>query len=243
MFVSIAVLASGRGTRLGTEIPKAFVRCGGRSLLARSLERLHRLPVDKQMIVALHPDDRETHFELLRDELPPDLEVKLVDGGETRQASMERAFAVTSPVADLFCVHDAARPFFPLQATLEAFEKAAAVGASLLGVPCPDTLKRVEVNGRVVETVDRSQLWAAHTPQVLRRDVLERALERTRKDGFVGTDDVSLVEHLGEPVVFVRSDRRNMKVTTPEDLLSAELLANELDADPAGSHPLDRLAP
>jgi len=98
-----------------------------------------------------------------------------------------------------------------------------------LAIPAPDTLKRVE-DGAVAATIDRSEIWLAQTPQVIRRTVLLQAIEHARTTGFVGTDDVSLVEHLGSPVTVVPGSPANLKITRPEDLPLAEaILAARLE--------------
>ena len=153
---------------------------------------------------------------------------RTVDGGETRQESMQRCLHAAGPV-DLVLVHDAARPLLPIAATRQCIEAAAATGAALLAIPAPDTLKRVG-DGAVAATIDRSGIWLAQTPQVIRRSVLLQALEHARATGFTGTDDVSLVEHLGAPVAVVPGSPANLKITRPEDLpLCEAILAARLE--------------
>lgn len=227
--VAMLVLASGRGTRLGAEVPKAYVPVEGQTLLERSVRRLAALPVHRALVVAVNPDDRDTHLVPVRKALEDLPTLSFTDGGATRQASMENAFGAAPSDCDLILVHDAARPFFPATAVLEALEHARTDGASLLAVRTPDTLKRVGPEGLVETTIDRSTIWAAQTPQIIRRDVLETALEKARADGFIATDDVSLCEHAGLPVRVVESVRTNLKITTAEDLLTAERLAARFD--------------
>jgi len=118
-------------------------------------------------------------------------------------------------------VHDAARCLV----TVEDVERVIAVarehGAALLAVPARDTIKRVR-NGAVAETPDRSECWAAQTPQVFRIEILREALDKARADSFLGTDDAQLVERLGVPVQIVPGSERNLKITLPEDLAMAE---------------------
>lgn len=225
MKVSILLLASGRGTRLRSAVPKAFVPVHGVPMVLRGLDRLRRAAPDAEVVLAVHPEDRSSCVRPLEPELGARGVAKIVDGGATRQDSMRRALEAASPDAEVVVVHDAARPFPPVAATRTAIERAAAVGAALLAVRAPDTLKRVGDDGRVRETVERAEIWLAQTPQVIRRDRLEAALAHADATGFVGTDDVALCEHAGFPVEVVAGDRRNLKVTTPDDLLVAEALA------------------
>jgi len=229
------LLAAGRGARFGGPLPKAWLPLSGRPLLVHSVERLGRVAtpgMSVQVIVAVHPDDRHTHLApclpTLRAALGTQRSLQIVDGGETRQESMQRCLQAVGQV-DLVLVHDAARPLLPIAATRKCIETAAATGAALLAIPAPDTLKRVG-DGVVAATIDRSGIWLAQTPQVIRRTVLLQAIEHARTTGFVGTDDVSLVEHLGAPVTVVPGSPANLKITRPEDLPLAEaILAARLE--------------
>lgn len=230
MKVAILLLAAGRGTRLGAHVPKAFLQLGGDALLVHSAARLAAaLPAGAacEVLVLVQPEDRAEHvpgcLERLRAVLPAGVEPRFVDGGATRQESMDRGLAAVPDDADLVCVHDAARALLPIDATRTCLETAASVGAALLAIPAADTLKRVR-DGRVVETVDRSPIWYAQTPQVARRDWFVQAAERARDDGFVGTDDVSLLEHAGFEVAVVDGSAGNLKITRPDDLPLAEAL-------------------
>jgi 2-C-methyl-D-erythritol 4-phosphate cytidylyltransferase len=227
------LLAAGRGSRFGGPVPKAFLRLGGRALVVVAAERLLRaVPTAAvaRLVVLVHPDDRATHLAACLPQLQaltPSGGLQVVDGGATRQESMQRGLAAAGADSDLILVHDAARALLPVAASLACIEAAAAHGAALLAVPAPDTLKRVH-DRTVTATVDRNGIWLAQTPQVIRRELLQRALAHARATGFEGTDDVSLVEHLGEPVVVVPGAVSNLKITHPDDLpLAAALLAAE----------------
>ncbi|MHC4515699.1 MAG: 2-C-methyl-D-erythritol 4-phosphate cytidylyltransferase [Planctomycetota bacterium] len=227
MSVSILVLAAGRGTRLGGDVPKAFVPVGGEAILHRSVRRLAEVFGAQggwEMVLAVHPDDRALHLEPLLPGLEALGLTRVVDGGATRQESMARALAASSGDRELVLVHDAARPFFPIAAVREAAEQARTVGAAVLAVPVPDTVKQVDDGRRVVATIDRNGLWLAQTPQVIRRDLLEHALAAAREDNAAETDDVALLERLGQPVVVVPGSATNIKITSQADLELAEAL-------------------
>jgi len=233
--IAMLLLAAGRGSRFGGPLPKAYVPLRGKPLLVHCVERLARVAIpgmSVQVIVAVHPGDRQTHLApclpALRAAVGEQRSLQVVDGGETRQESMQRCLLAAGPV-DLVLVHDAARPFLPITATRKCIETAAATGAALLAIPAPDTLKRV-ADGVVAATIDRGGIWLAQTPQVIRRTVLLQALEHALTTGFAGTDDVSLVEHLGAPVTVVQGSPANLKITRPEDLPLAEaILAARLE--------------
>lgn len=232
MKVAILLLAAGRGSRFGGPIPKAYLRLAGKTLLEHSAARLVQALGDLhrcELVVAVHPDDRTSHLAACLPKLAaidPRVPVHCVDGGATRQESMTRCLAACPVDADLIVVHDAARALVPTAASRACVAAAAAHGAALLAIPAPDTLKRSRA-GMVTATLDRTDVWLAQTPQVVRRELLVRAMEHARATGFEGTDDVSLVEHLGEPVAIVPGSPHNLKITRPEDLpLAAAILAS-----------------
>jgi 2-C-methyl-D-erythritol 4-phosphate cytidylyltransferase len=136
---------------------------------------------------------------------------------------MERGLAATATDCDLIIVHDAARALVSVEQTRECLTTAARVGAALLAIPATDTLKRVREE-RVIETVDRSPIWYAQTPQIARRDLFLRACEHARKTEFQVTDDASLLEHAGIEVAVVSGTAGNLKITRPDDLPLAEAL-------------------
>ncbi len=222
------LLASGRGERLGAAIPKAYVAVRGEALVVRSLRRLSQVCDEREIILAVNPEHREPFVEPLLPALREHGLDQVVDGGATRQASMTNAFEASDPQSEIVLVHDAARPFFPVAAVRDAIARASEIGGALLAIPVSDTLKSVD-GSTVTGTVDRSRMWAAQTPQLARRADLATAIERAHEDGFVATDDVSLLEHAGIPVEVVTGSPRNLKVTTPADLAVAEHFAAEED--------------
>ncbi|MBK8099676.1 MAG: 2-C-methyl-D-erythritol 4-phosphate cytidylyltransferase [Planctomycetes bacterium] len=226
MKLALLLLAAGRGTRFGGPVPKAYLPLRRQPLLVHSARRLHaaaaRAGVDAQLIVTVHPDDRPGLLPDVAKQLA-DLAPVFVDGGATRQQSMTAALATLAPDVDLVLIHDAARPLFPVAAAADCIRQASTVGAALLAVPVPDTLKRVR-DGRITDTVDRTGIWLAQTPQVIRRELLTAALAKAAGDAYEGTDDVSLVEHLGGEVTVVLGAATNLKITRPEDLALAEAL-------------------
>lgn len=220
------MLAAGRGTRFGGPLPKAFLPLAGKPLLLHAAERLAAaidLRAGNQLVVVIHADDRATLLEPLLPQLRQLGDVRVAAGGNSRQESMANGLAACAADRDLVVIHDAARALLPVAATRECLRQAQATGASLLAIPVPDTLKRVQ-GTEVTATVDRSNLWQAQTPQVIRLPLLRRALAHAAARDFAGTDDVSLVEQLGERVVVVPGTPTNLKITRPEDLPLAEAI-------------------
>ena len=216
--MAVALLvAAGRGERLGTGGPKAFVMLGGRPMLQWSVDALSAVDEIERIVVALPPGV----------DAPPG--TIGVPGGAARSQSVRAALREAGDF-DVVLVHDAARPMVTPElirdclATLAAHDCDAAIAAT----PVTDTIK--ESRGEeVVRTLDRSCLWAVQTPQVFTRRALERALDCADEDLAAATDDASLVESGGGTVRLVPAPRENMKVTTPLDLRVAELLLAERD--------------
>lgn len=205
------IVAAGRGERLGSSRPKAFVMCAGRPLVHWSVAALSAVPAVESIVCALPPGEE-----------PPAGTVGVL-GGAQRSHSVRAALAAAPAAADVVVVHDAARPLVTPQIVRACLAALAGVDAAIAAAPVPDTVKEAD-GDRVVRTLDRSRLWAVQTPQVFRRDVLERVL--AQPDDVVGaaTDDAGLVEAAGGAVRLVATSRWNLKVTTPEDLQVAELL-------------------
>jgi 2-C-methyl-D-erythritol 4-phosphate cytidylyltransferase len=205
------IVAAGRGERLGSDRPKAFVTCAGRPLLEWSVAVLRAVPELSSIVVAL----------------PPGAAVPAgtigVEGGAERSHSVRAALAAAPADADVVLVHDAARPLVTAAIVRACLDGLDGVDAAIAAAPLSDTVKEAD-GDRVVRTLDRACLWAVQTPQVFRREALERALAQPDAVIAAATDDAALVEAAGGVVRLVAASRWNLKVTTPEDLRIAELL-------------------
>ncbi len=220
MPTAVALLvAAGRGERLGSAGPKAFVSCAGRPLFAWSLEALQAVGDLEHVVLALPPGLSAPHGTIG------------VPGGAERSHSV-RAALHAAPPSDWVVVHDAARPMLESATVQDCLDTLAAedCDAAIAAAPVADTIK--EGAGEiVVRTLDRTHLWAIQTPQAFRRDVLERALGLSDAALAAATDDASLVESFGGEVRLVPTTPQNFKVTTPEDLHLAELILRDRLAD------------
>lgn len=226
MKVALLLLAAGRGSRFGGDVPKVYLDLDGTAVLLRSAQRLVEVADPRrgeaELLVLVGAEDRAAHLPPLLAPLEQ-LGARIVDGGATRQESMRRGLAAAAADCDYVLVHDAARPLFPVAAARECLQAAAVTGAALLAVPTPDTLKQVD-GGLVLRTVDRRGVYCAQTPQVVRRDLLERALAHAERLRLDATDDVGLVEAIGERVAVVRGSPHNLKITQRDDLAIASAL-------------------
>jgi 2-C-methyl-D-erythritol 4-phosphate cytidylyltransferase len=216
MRVAAILVAAGAGQRLGAAVPKAFCTVRGRTLLSYAHTRFAGHPMIGSVIVVA-PADRLEDAKALTG-------ADVVAGGATRQASVAAGLAALAPDVDAVLVHDVARAFVPAE-VIDRVVAALRDGADAVipTRPVTDTIKRVDADGRVIETVDRSTLVAVQTPQGFRRDVLFAA--HTAGAATKVTDDAGLVEAFGGTVVAVDGADEAFKITRPWDLRLAEAVA------------------
>ena len=233
MKVVVLIPAAGLGTRMGSTVGKPsgprkpFLLLDGVPILIHTLRKFLSLAEVHSVYVALRPEDTPAFVPYLEAE-GFSKRVELVEGGDNRQESVENCLRRVPPDTDLVAVHDAVRPFVEVEAIRRVLEVASRVGAAILGIPAVDTIKQVERVGGdsavIRATLKREVLVQAQTPQVFRYDVLKRAYEYAVREGFVGTDEASLVEHMGGEVHVVMGSDRNIKITKPGDLEFAVLI-------------------
>ena len=215
--MAVALLvAAGRGERLGTGGPKAFVMLGGRPMLQWSIDALRAVDEVDRIVVALPPGAHAPAGTIG------------VPGGAQRAHSVRAALREAGDAA-VVVVHDAARPMVTPAIVQDCLDTLSAhdCDGAIAAAPLTDTVKEAGPDRRVMATLDRSRLWAVQTPQAFRRQALERALDVPDEVLAGATDDAALVERAGGRVVVVESSPANFKVTTPHDLAVAELLLRE----------------
>jgi len=235
MKVSVILPAAGLGTRMGRTVPekagtsrKQFMLLDGSPILLHTIRKFVSSPSVTEIVVALRGEDMEWVREMLQKEKFPK-PVRLVEGGDSRQQSVDNALASLGPGTQLVAVHDAVRPFIEHSVLEKVFAEAESNGAAIVGIVPVDTVKQVHRN-KIRQTIPRERLILAQTPQVFRFDLLQQAFAKAREDGFTGTDESSLVERLEEVEVSVVSGSdRNIKITKPSDIDLAKLfLAEEM---------------
>jgi 2-C-methyl-D-erythritol 4-phosphate cytidylyltransferase len=229
MKVSVILPAAGLGTRMSKAQPektgtsrKQFMLLEGSPILVHTIRKFDSCPVVTEIVVALRPDDIEWVSELVnRERLSRP--VRFVEGGDSRQESVQNALATLSADTDLVAVHDAVRPFIDASLIEKTVQVAAETGAAIVGIVPVDTVKRIHKD-KVRATLPREHLVLAQTPQVFRFDLLRLAFESAAGDGFIGTDESSLVERMEEvEVSVVQGSDRNIKITKPSDMELARL--------------------
>jgi 2-C-methyl-D-erythritol 4-phosphate cytidylyltransferase len=237
MKVTVILPAAGLGTRMGRAVPekagtsrKQFMLLDGSPILLHTIRKFVFSPAVTEIVVALRAEDIDWVRELLGAEKfgKP---VRLVEGGDSRQESVEHALAALHAKTELVAVHDAVRPFIEHSVLEKVFAEAEDTGAAIVGIVPVDTVKQVHRN-KIRQTIPRERLILAQTPQVFRFDLLKTAFAKAREDGFAGTDESSLVERLDQvEVSVVPGSDRNLKITKPSDMDLARLfLAEEMTA-------------
>ncbi len=236
MKVVVIIPAAGLGTRMsaapagkGKKPPsKQFAELGGTPILLHTLRKFAGSPEVTEIFVALRKDEIGVFRARLEKEGKDVLQMnlQLIEGGEHRQQSVANALAAVQAAADdIVLVHDAVRPLVTTQIIQEVIHGVQKHGAAIAGLPAVDTIKQVERTAEtamIKATVPRDRIVMAQTPQGFRYDIIKKAFDQATADGFIGTDEASLVEHFGHEVAVVMGSARNIKITTPADLELAE---------------------
>ena len=236
MKVVVIIPAAGLGTRMApmpggakgkpkSAVPsKQFTELGGTPILLHTLRRFAAVEAVSEIWIALRENEIPGFRERLKkeDSALSKKKVELVAGGEHRQQSVQNALnAISAAAEDVVLVHDAVRPFVTTEIIREVIEAAEKYGAAIAGLPAVDTVKQVErtAEGALIKaTIPRAGVVMAQTPQGFRYGVIKKAFDEAAADGFLGTDESSLVERSGHDVAVVMGSPKNIKITAPADM-------------------------
>src|SRR4051794_39368539 len=218
MKVSVILPAAGLGTRMGRPQPekagtsrKQFMLLDNLPILVHTVRKFVACPLISEIVIAIRPEARAWGVDLVAPE-PQAKPIRIVEGGESRQQSVENALATLAPDTDLVAVHDAVRPFVDVPTIERVVNEAKVTGAAIVGIVPVDTVKLVHLN-KIRQTLTRERLILTQTPQVFRYDLIRQAFDKAREDGFIGTDESSLVERLEQiEVSVVPGSERNIKI-------------------------------
>jgi 2-C-methyl-D-erythritol 4-phosphate cytidylyltransferase len=217
--------AAGMGKRMGASINKQYLQLAGMPIVARTISVFEDAPFIEGIFLVIPADEIPYCREHVVEAHGFRKVLEIVPGGRERQNSVMNGLrAIQRRQAgedDVVLIHDGVRPLISRELLRESIEVARGFDGALVAVPAKDTIKTVR-DGLVIATPDRDTLWQAQTPQAFRFGVIFAAHQAAEQDGFMGTDDASLVERRGGAVRIVRGDYRNIKITTPEDIVLAE---------------------
>ncbi|CAH0310045.1 2-C-methyl-D-erythritol 4-phosphate cytidylyltransferase [Peribacillus sp. NPDC101481] len=223
MFYEVVIPAAGQGKRMKAGKNKLFIELSGIPIIVYTLRVFEEDPDCRGIILSINPAEKD-YFNQLIAAYGLKKVKKLVMGGKERQQSVYNGLQHAEE--DIILVHDGARPFINLGQISELTAAASLHGGAVIAVPVKDTIKKA-ANKEVVETVERSSLWAVQTPQAFRVSILKSAYEQAEAEAFLGTDDASLLERINEQVVIIEGNYDNIKITTQEDLYFAEAILHK----------------
>lgn len=214
------ILGGGSGQRMGSEINKVFLPIRGVPAIVRAIAPFSGLCAGA--VAVARQEDAEEMTALIRRFGLDRFVQKVVVGGDTRQASVKNGLDALPQDADVVLIHDGARALVTEDVISRALRSAWERGSGVAAVPVTDTVKRADGEGRVLETLNRDELYAMQTPQAFRLSLIREA--HAKAAGDIATDDAALVERMGQPVYLTLGDKENLKLTTPADLAFAEAI-------------------
>ena len=223
------IVAAGTGSRFKSDIPKQFVEISGKPVILHTLERFVACEMVDEIVLVLSPDRIGT-FENISGDFRFRKPVRVVSGGATRAESVRNGLDAVGPETEIVAVHDGARPLVTESEICSVIEKAAETGAACLTAPVTDTIKRIE-GGSIVDTLDRIRLRRALTPQAFRVSVLREAFEGVDLNESA-TDECYLVERTGRDIAYIDGSPRNIKITTPDDIVIARMYLEQQEQSP-----------
>lgn len=216
--VSAIIVAGGRGTRMEGKLRKQYLSLAGLPILTRTLTVFARCDVVKQIVLVVPGDDIDFCRESILEPEGFSHEIVLIPGGERRQDSVFNGLNALDADCRIVVIHDGVRPLVQDEQLIACIDGARQTGACIMGVPAYETLKQVDASDHIIQTLKRDDVWLAQTPQAFRHDLIRKAHDRARLEGYSATDDASLVERIGAAVKIITGSRNNIKITVREDL-------------------------
>ena len=220
----VLIPSAGSGSRMGAKAKKPYLSLGNKPILAHTLLAFEQCSLINEVVLIVAEDEIDYCKTSIVEPFKIRKVNKIIAGGPKRQDSVWEGLKTLNDDCELVMIHDGVRPFVSQEILKKSVHETANSGATVVAVPVKDTIKIVSKKAEVLETIDRSRIWAVQTPQTFTRDVLKRAYEKAYNDRFYGTDDASLVERLGVKVKIIPGSYDNMKITTPGDLTLGEAI-------------------
>jgi 2-C-methyl-D-erythritol 4-phosphate cytidylyltransferase len=223
MKADAVIVSAGRGQRFMEGEKKQFHLLAGKPILAHTLEKFQACPLIRHVLLVVAHEDMEYSMKEIVEKYRCRKVFRIVPGGRKRQDSAKNGIEALPKDSEIVVIHDGVRPFVTKEIIQDSIHLAVRFGAVVTAMPVKDTIKVSEPDGTVLRTLEREALWQAQTPQTFKVDLIREAYQKAARDGFVANDDASLVERLGIRVHLLPGSYTNIKITTPEDLLLAQL--------------------
>ncbi len=218
------IVSAGKGQRLGGVRKKQFLSLGGKPILSHTLASFERCPLIRFILVVVGEEDLEYCLKEVIEPYHYQKVLKIIPGGKRRQDSVKKGIEALPEDTEIVVIHDGVRPFVTEEMIEASIEEATRSGAAVVGVPVKDTIKMATSDGIVLHTLERSSLWQVQTPQAFQASILRKAYFTPALEEMSVPDDATLVERLGIKVHLLPGSYSNIKITTQEDLMLAQLI-------------------
>lgn len=228
--VAAVIVAGGLGKRMGGNLPKQFLELAGKPILQHTLECFNRAAIIDDIYVVLPEAYVGQFHQELRDEWGITKIRGVVCGGGERHQSVWAGITALPESIEIVMIHDGVRPFVAERILVDSVNAAREYGAAVVGLMPKDTIKLLD-HDKVQQTIDRSKILLAQTPQTFQIDVIRKANLAAMEKNQFSTDDAALVEQMGGTVHVVLGDWKNIKITSPEDLIIAKVIWEQTNAD------------
>jgi 2-C-methyl-D-erythritol 4-phosphate cytidylyltransferase len=217
------IVSAGKGQRFMEGRKKQFFLLADKPILTHTLDKFENCPLIDSILLVVGQEDMDYCLKEIIEKNRYRKISQIVPGGKRRQDSVKNGMDALSRDANIVVIHDGVRPFVTREMIEDSIHSAQRFGAVVMAMPVKETIKMADADGTVLKTLDRESLWQIQTPQTFQAHVIKEAYQKATENGFVGTDDASLVERLGMKVHILPGSYTNIKITTPEDLILANL--------------------
>ncbi len=237
MKADAVIVSAGKGQRFMEGRKKQFHLLSGKPILAHTLDKFETCPLIHSILLVVGQEDMDYCMKEIIEKYHLRKISQIVPGGKRRQESVKNGIDVLSKDAEVVVIHDGVRPFVTKAMIEGSIQLAIRFGAVVVAMPVKETIKMAHSDGTVLKTLDRESLWQIQTPQTFQANLIKEAYHRATENGFIGTDDASLVEQLGVKVHILPGSYTNIKITTKEDLMLAHLflkMKTLTEPDPTG---------
>lgn len=218
------IVAGGKGLRMGNAVPKQFLPLAGKPVLYHTIKAFADAYADMKLVLVL-PEEQLSYAQIVLQAFPDRIDITIVTGGETRFHSVQNGLRAVSEDAVVF-VHDGVRPLVSTELIRACYEQAVEKGSAIPATAVTDSMRMVDGEGS--RPVNREYMRSIQTPQTFRADILLPAFEQEYTDAF--TDEATVVEAYGEEIYLIEGEKKNIKLTTPEDMVIAEMVLKEKEA-------------